>query len=52
MRASPVPTYIISGCESDMAISPMAKADSFSKMGSQVVALLFVFQIFPEAKPA
>ncbi len=48
---SPVPTQTISGFEAETATSPMEKADSFSKIGVQVMPLFSVFQRFPEPTP-
>jgi len=51
IRFSPVPIQTVSGSERETSISPMAKVDSFSKMGFQVIPLLTVFQTFPDPTP-
>src|SRR5229473_4969277 len=48
---SPVPTHTTEGSDGAMAMSPIVETLSLSKIGSQVVPLLVVFQTPPEAVP-
>ena len=51
LLGSPVPTQTIDGSDGAIAISPIVDTPSLSKIGSQVVPLLVVFQTPPEAVP-
>src|SRR5260370_17381043 len=48
---SPVPTQTTDGSDGAIAMSPIVDTPSLSKIGSQVVPLLVVFQTPPEAVP-
>src|SRR5439155_25216823 len=48
---SPVPTHTMDGSDGAIAMSPIVDTPSLSKIGSQVVPLLVVFQTPPEAVP-